>query len=108
MTYLVMECHPSYAIVLDNEGRMIKAANLGYQEGQVVGEIIARQTPKAPILFRLAPLAAAACLCLAVLGGGAYGAYGMPYGTVEVRINPDVKMSVSYMDRAMMHRRWME
>ena len=24
---------------------------------------------------------------------------GMPYGTVEVRINPDVKMSVSYMDR---------
>lgn len=55
MTYLVMECHPSYAIVLDNEGRMIKAANLGYQEGQVVGEIIARQTPKAPILFRLAP-----------------------------------------------------
>ena len=56
MTYLVMECHPSYAIVLDNEGRMIKAANLGYQEGQVVGEIIARQTPKAPILFRLAPL----------------------------------------------------
>ena len=87
MTYLVMECHPSYAIVLDNEGRMIKAANLGYQEGQVVGEIIARQAPKAPILFRLAPLAAAACLCLAVLGGGAYGAYGMPYGTVEVRIN---------------------
>ena len=53
MTYLVMECHPSYAIVLDNEGRMIKAANLGYQEGQVVGEIIARQAPKAPILFRL-------------------------------------------------------
>ena len=99
MTYLVMECHPSYAIVLDNEGRMIKAANMGYQEGQVVGEIIARQAPKAPILFRLAPLAAAACLCLAVLGGGAYGAYGMPYGTVEVRINPDVKMSVSYMDR---------
>ena len=99
MTYLVMECHPSYAIVLDNKGRMIKAANLGYQEGQVVGEIIARQIPKAPILFRLAPLAAAACLCLAVLGGGAYGAYGMPYGTVEVRINPDVKMSVSYMDR---------
>ena len=87
MTYLVMECHPSYAIVLDNEGRMIKAANLGYQEGQVVGEIIARQTPKAPILFRLAPLAAAACLCLAVLGGGAYGAYGRPYGTVEVRMD---------------------
>ena len=72
MTYLVMECHPSYAIVLDNEGRMIKAANMGYQEGQVVGEIIARQAPKAPILFRLAPLAAAACLCLAGRETGGY------------------------------------
>ena len=86
MTYLVMECHPAYVIVLDNQGRMIKAANLGYHEG-------------ASVLLRLVPLAAAACLCLAVLGGGAYGAYRVPYGTVEVSINPDVRMSVSYMDR---------
>ena len=99
MTYLVMECHPAYVIVLDNQGRMIKAANLGYHEGQVIGEIIAAQMPGASVLLRLVPLAAAACLCLAVLGGGAYGAYRVPYGTVEVSINPDVRMSVSYMDR---------
>lgn len=99
MNYLVMECHPAYAVVLDPEGRMMKVANLGYEEGQTVAHVIVQQIPKAPILFRIAPLAVAACLCLAVFGGGAYGAYRMPYGTVELKINPDVEMSVSYMDR---------
>lgn len=99
MNYLVMECHPAYAVVLDPEGRMMKVANLGYEEGQTVAHVIVQQIPKAPILFRIAPLAVAVCLCLAVFGGGAYGAYRMPYGTVELKINPDVEMSVSYMDR---------
>ena len=66
MTYLVMECHPSYAIVLDNEGRMIKAANLGYQEGQVVGEIIApgrhQRLPSCSVLLRWPRLPACAWL----------------------------------------------
>ena len=84
MTYLVMECHPSYAIVLDNEGRMIKAANMGYQEGQVVGEIIARQTPKAPILFRLSLIH----ILEFILAGATAVAIGTanfhnPYATVE-------------------------
>ena len=26
MSYLVMECHPSYVILLDEEGRFLKAA----------------------------------------------------------------------------------
>ena len=28
MSYLVMECHPGYAVLLDEEGRFFKAANL--------------------------------------------------------------------------------
>ena len=31
MKYLVMETHPAYAVVLDEEGRFLKAANLQYQ-----------------------------------------------------------------------------
>lgn len=27
MSYLVMECHPGYAVLLDEEGRFLKAAN---------------------------------------------------------------------------------
>ena len=30
MSYLVMETHPAYAVLLDEEGRFLKAANLRY------------------------------------------------------------------------------
>ena len=36
MKYIVMECHFSYAILLDEEGRFLKAAYRGYQVGQSV------------------------------------------------------------------------
>ena len=36
MSYIVMECHSSYAILLDEEGRFLKAANLHYEVGQTV------------------------------------------------------------------------
>lgn len=99
MTYLVMECHPAYAVVLDQAGRMIKVANMGYEVGQKVDYVIIQQTQPRPVWLRMAPLVAAACLCLAVLGGGAYGACFAPYGTVRLTINPDVLMTVSYMDK---------
>ena len=38
MKYIVMECHPSYAVLLDEEGRFVKAANLHYETGQTVCE----------------------------------------------------------------------
>ena len=99
MTYLVMECHPAYAIVLDQAGRIIKVANMGYEVGQKVDDVIEQQHRPALFRMRLASMVAAACLCLAVLGGGGYGACFIPYGTVHLKINPDVLMSVSYMDR---------
>ena len=42
MKYLVMETHPAYAVVLDEEGRFLKAANLRYQVGDTVqvGQVI--------------------------------------------------------------------
>ena len=36
MNYLVMETHPAYAVVLDEGGRFLKAANLRYQVGDTV------------------------------------------------------------------------
>ena len=36
MNYLVMETKRSYAVLLDQEGRFLKAANLHYQVGQTV------------------------------------------------------------------------
>ena len=40
MTYLVMECHPGYAVVFDQTGRFLKVANLNYQVGETVSFVI--------------------------------------------------------------------
>lgn len=99
MTYLVMECHPAYAIVLDQRGRMIKVANMGYEEGQKVADVMEQRSQITPMRMRFASIAAAACLFIALLGSGAYGAFFVPYGTVRMKINPDIMLSVSYMNR---------
>ena len=46
MKYLVMECHLSYAVVLDEEGRFLRVANRHYKVGQMVTNIIEMQIPQ--------------------------------------------------------------
>ena len=41
MKYLIMECHMAYAVVLDEDGRFLKAANMDYEVGQTVDTIMA-------------------------------------------------------------------
>ena len=118
MKYLVMECHPGYAIVLDNDGRFIKAANMNYEVGQNLYNItefvempaehtIDNKTDstnehnisKTKILSlknhrRLYNLiASAACICLIALNSWYF--VFMTYATVEVKINPDVLIYVN-------------
>lgn len=45
MSYLVMECHPGYVILLDEEGRFLKAANFQYEVGQTVYELVVMKEP---------------------------------------------------------------
>lgn len=103
MKYLVMETHPAYAVVLDEEGRFLKAANLQYQVGDTVQHIVElRQArPRATALWK--PLsglaAAAACLCLVFFGY--YQPNYTAYGTLRIQINPDVEMTVSRTDRVL-------
>ena len=72
MKYLVMETHPAYAVVLDEEGRFLKAANLRYQVGDTVQDIVELRQPRsrAPAAWKpLSGLAGlAACLCLVFFG----------------------------------------
>nr|WP_157949616.1 hypothetical protein [Massilistercora timonensis] len=101
MRYLVMECGFSYAVVLDQQGRFLKVANLGYAVGQTVDSVIPFQEEqkKSRTSRRVIPvLAAAACLCLVFLGGLQY--ILSPYGTVRIQINPDVMISVNRWDYA--------
>ena len=72
MKYLVIEVHPGYAVLLDSEGRFLRAANLGYQVGETVTEIVVMKEQSREPFFRnrklIGGIAAAACFCLVCLG----------------------------------------
>ena len=103
MKYLVMETHPAYAVVLDEEGRFLKAANLRYQVGDTVRDIVELRHPreKRPALWK--PLSGvaglAACLCLVFFGY--YQPNFTPYGALRIQINPDVELTLSRTDRVL-------
>lgn len=97
MSYMVMECHPAYAVVLDENGRFLKVANLNYQVGQTVLSVVEMSPPRKPAFKAIwASVSAAACLGLLVLGGWQF--LLTPYGTVRMQINPDVEMTVNRFD----------
>lgn len=96
MKYLVMECGLSYAIVLDEEGRFLKAANLGYQVGETLDHIIPFAEPhkQAPLSRKILSLGAvAACLCLITLLAFQY--IFLPVGSVRMQINPDLSIEIN-------------
>ena len=103
MNYLVMEVHPAYAVVLDEDGRFLKAANLRYQVGDTVQDIVELRMPQKKVVPAWKPLsglaAAAACLCLVFFGW--YQPNYTAYGTLRIQINPDVEMTVSRTDRVL-------
>ena len=106
MKYLVMETHPAYAVVLDERGRFLRAANLRYQVGQTVEDVVELQ-PSGPRRRPRALWAAAAAACLLLAAGGYWGYWRpnfIPYGTLRVQINPDVEFSVSRTDRVLDER----
>lgn len=98
MRYLVMECHPSYAILLDEDGRLVKAANLHYQVGQTVEWPVIMREQETAQVSRLprklgATVAAAACMMLLLLGY--YQNYMAPYTAIALSINPSVLMELN-------------
>ena len=94
MTYLVMECHYGYAIVLDTQGRYLKVANRNYLVGQQVTDVIPFEAPKKQInTRRWANIGVlAACFCVVV---SLWLVMLLPFGTVRLQINPDVLLTVN-------------
>jgi len=101
MKHMVMECHPGYAVVLDENGRFLKTANLQYEVGQIVTEVVELQLPEqtprkkqgSRILVTFAAMAA--CMALAVTGFF----HTRPYASVYMKINPEVRIDVNRRDR---------
>ena len=103
MSYLVMETHPAYAVVLDEDGRFLKAANLRYQVGDRVQSIVELRRPKEAHRRLWKPLSGAAglaaCVCLVFFGW--YQPNFAPYGALRIQINPDVELTLSRTDRVL-------
>ena len=96
MKYLVMECHPGYAILLDEEGRFRKAANLHYKVGQTVRDPVWMRTERRrPARWVRSGIAAAAACLLLFLGVQFYQGYLQPYSFIYLTINPEVRMNLN-------------
>lgn len=102
MKYMVMECHPGYAVVLDEKGKFSKVANMRYEVGQTVTNVIELQPPEtAPAgkkkrgwIYSMA--AVAACLLLVVTG--VFQSGNSTYASVYMTINPEVRIDVNRKD----------
>ena len=103
MNYIVMECHPGYAVLLDEDGRFVKAANFGYEVGETVTEPELMRPAPVRVRRRSSPWAyaagaLAACLTL-MLGLLLYQNYMTPVSSIVLRINPEIRMSLNEQGR---------
>ena len=102
MKYMVMECHLSYAVVLDEEGHFLKVANRNYEVGQKVTDIIEMQVPQSvpqkkktnKWMYSLAAMAA----CLVLMVTSVFQMGQMTYASVYMTINPEVRIDVNRND----------
>jgi len=100
MKYLVMECHDSYAVLMDEDSAFVTAANLHYSVGQTVTDPVimsdthTEKRRNAIVLTRF--IAAAACLVLLVGGSYTYYSYNYKtYSTVVISSDASVRMSLN-------------
>ena len=99
MKYMVMECHPGYAVVLDEAGAFLKVANRSYQVGQTLTEVEPMRMPSQKKNYRWISALAAAAACLALVLGITLPGRAQPYASVYVKINPEVRIDVDQKDR---------
>lgn len=77
MKYLVMECNPGYAVLMDEESRVVRAANLHYSVGMTVTDpiLMKDQTEKPQISKTIIMRFAAAAACLLILSTAGIALY---------------------------------
>lgn len=103
MKYLVMECRSAYAVVLGDDGAFRKVANMRYEVGQTVTDVIPLILPEITQqpaktnrrLWISAFSAVAACLVLVL---SVFLTGQMPYASVYLTINPEVRIDVNRSD----------
>ena len=98
MTYLVMEVHISYCVVVNEIGSFIKVANLRYEVGQYVENIIELKAPEKVVnKFNVAALGSIAACFLLFFSLYWYN-YMLSFGMIYISVNPDVQIEISRRD----------
>ncbi len=97
MKYMIMECHTSYAVLLDENGCFWKAANRRYQIGQTVEDpVLMREAgDKKRMKLRAVMAAAVAAACFLLAFTGYYRDYMVMETAVYLTINPSVRMELN-------------
>ena len=101
MKYMVMEVHPAYAVLMDEEARFVRAANLHYEVGQNVESPVLLDTQADPkhagIRMTVRRCIAAAACVLVLIGAGAayYRSDVATYSTIVVSAAADIRMNVN-------------
>lgn len=100
MKYMVMECHPAYAVLMGEDSSVVHAANLHYTVGQIVESPVLLREQKIVrqngFLTMRRCMAAAACLVLMAGAGVWYyrGNYTV-YSRIVVSAAAEVSMDIS-------------
>ncbi|NLL91093.1 MAG: hypothetical protein GX222_01560 [Ruminococcaceae bacterium] len=98
MTYLIMKLYMAYAVALDNKGRFVKIANLGYKLGQKVTDVILLEdrstSPRKNIIKQLTLFAAIAASFL-IVAVSIWQLNFVTFGHINLKINPEVSIAVS-------------
>lgn len=100
MKYLVMESANSYAVLLDEDGRFVKSANLGYEVGDtVINPVLMLDTPLEKVNGQskvrnrvIATVIAIAAMVMFVFGVHYYQQSLTPYSSIFMAINPEVEI----------------
>lgn len=104
MKYLVVECHTAYAVVLDDEGRFLKVVNFDYEVGQMVDEVVEMKdnyvNDRVPVQPKPWGKYIVAFMCCLLVCVGSFQVYQtMSIGTVMIRINPEIEISLNRKDQ---------
>ncbi len=97
MKYLVMEVHPGYCVVLDEAGTFHRAANLGYETGDRIENVVLMQEDGARTGDRrIRKIAAAAALvaCMALVLTPVINVMQQEHALIHLSINPEVTIEV--------------
>lgn len=104
MTYLILESRAAYCVALGEDGRCVKCANMRYEVGDRVENIVELKMPErrdSSRVIRMVSLCAglAACVCIAFFGW--YQPNYAAYGSLRMSINPDVELTLSRTERVL-------